>query len=92
MLKECMVTRYSDGKGSLSMYMKNSICEINKRSAVVIVSYEIEKKTVEYLISLADVGYEVTLFYLDRIPGVNEENILEVEGHGISCYNIEGFR
>jgi len=92
MLRECMVTRYSDGKGSLSMHMKNSICEINKRSAVVVVSYEIEEKTVEYLISLASAGYEVTLFYLDRIPGTNEENILEAEGRGISCYNIEGFR
>ncbi|MEG1254193.1 DUF58 domain-containing protein [Clostridium sp.] len=92
MLRECMVTRYSNGKGSLSMYMKNSIYEINKRSAVVVVSYEIQKETMEYLMSLANEGYEITLFYLDRIPGINEQNILEVEGRGISCYNIEGFR
>ncbi|MEG0308232.1 MAG: DUF58 domain-containing protein [Clostridium sp.] len=92
MLREQMVTSYSGGKGSLSKFMKNSIYEIAKRSAMVIVSCDISKENVDYFISLADKGYTVTLFYLNRIPGLNEESISKISEHGISCYNIEGLR
>lgn len=91
-LKEQMVTTFSGGNGNLPGYMKKFLCEINKKSAVVVVTADITKDNLDYLVSLKQERYEVNLFYLNRSLGDEEELIAEVKGQGISCYNIERIR
>lgn len=92
LLKEQMVTTFSSGSGNLSGYMKKFLCEINKKSAVVVVTSNITRDNLDYLVSLKQEGYEINLFYLNKFIGDGEELIEEVKGQGVSCYNIEGVR
>ena len=65
---------------------------VNKKSAVVIVTYDMSKENIEYFVDLAMEGYEVTLFYLDRIPKVSDDTIFQMLSKGINCYSIEEVR
>lgn len=92
LLKEHMVTTFSSGDGRLGAFMKKYLCEINKKSAVVMVSCNINKESLDYLVSLKRDKYEVNLFYLNKAFGDEDALIAEAKGHGVSCYNIEGIR
>lgn len=92
LLKELMVTTYSGGNGNLQGYMKKFLCEINKKSAVIVVSSDITKENLDYLLSLKEDRYEVNFFYLNKSLGNEEELIIKAIGQGISCYNIERIR
>lgn len=91
-LREQMVITFSEGSGSLSGYMKKVLCEINKKSAVVIVTSNISKENLDYLVSLKHNRYEINLFYLNKAIGEEEELIAAAKDQGVSCYNIEGIR
>ena len=91
-LREQMITTVSGGSGSLSGYMKKYLCEISKKSAVVIVTPNITKDNLDYLISLQQDKYEMNLFYLNKALDEEEELISEAKDYGVSCYNIEGIR
>lgn len=91
-LKEHMVSKYSSGKGSLPNFMKKSLYEVNKKSAVVIVTYDTSKDNVQYFIELSREGYEITLFYLGKVASIDEGNIIKMINHGVCCYNIEEIR
>ncbi len=91
-LREQMITTFSSGSESLSGYMKKILCEINKKSAVVVVTSNITKDNLDYLVSLKQERYEVNLFYLNKALGDEGELIAEIKVQGISCYNIEGIR
>lgn len=92
LLEEQMVTTFSSGNGSLSGYMKKVLCEVNKKSAVVVVTSSVTKVNIDYLISLQQERYEINLFYLNKAMGDEVELIAKAKGQGLSCYNIEGVR
>jgi uncharacterized protein (DUF58 family) len=91
-LKNHMVSKYSEGKGKLSLFMKRFIFNVNKKSAVVIVTYDMSKENIDYFIDLSTEGYEVTVFYLDRIPNISEDTIFHTLNKGINCYSVEEIR
>lgn len=91
-LREQMITTFSSGSESLSGYMKKVLCEINKKSAVVVVTSNITKDNLDYLVSLKQERYEVNLFYLNKVIGDEAKLIAAIKEQGVSCYNIEGIR
>ena len=91
-LKTHMVSKYSEGKGKLPLFMKKLMLNINKKSAVVIITYDMSKENIDYFIDLSAEGYAVTLFYLDKIPGVSDDIISHMLDKGINCYSIEKVR
>lgn len=91
-LREQMITTFSSGSESLSGYMKKVLCEINKKSAVVVVTSNITKDNLDYLVSLKQERYEVNLFYLNKAVGDEAKLIEAIKEQGVSCYNIEGIR
>ncbi|MFR1710271.1 MAG: DUF58 domain-containing protein [Clostridium sp.] len=91
-LKTRMVSKYREGRGKLPFFMKKLMFNVNKKSAVVIVTHDMNKENIEYFVDLATEGYEVTLFYLDKIPKVSDDTIFQMLNKGISCYSIEEVR
>lgn len=91
-LKNHMVSKYREGRGKLPLFMRKLMFNVNKKSAVVIVTYDMSKENIEYFVDLAMEGYEVTLFYLDRIPKVSDDTIFQMLSKGINCYSIEEVR
>jgi len=91
-LKTRMVSKYSEGRGKLPLFMKKFMFNVNKKSAVVIVTYDMSKENIDYFISLSTEGYQVTLFYLDKIPKVSYDDISHMLNKGINCYSIEEIR
>ncbi|HBL07362.1 MAG TPA: hypothetical protein DDZ33_10660 [Clostridium sp.] len=91
-LKTHMVSKYSEGRGKLPLFMKKFMYNVNKKSAVVIVTYDMSKENIDYFINLSTEGYEVTLFYLDKIPKVSDDAISHMLNKGINCYSIEEIR
>jgi len=91
-LKTRMVSKYSEGRGKLPLFMKKFMFNVNKKSAVVIVTYDMSKENIDYFISLSAEGYQVTLFYLDKIPKVSYDAISHMLNKGINCYSIEEIR
>lgn len=91
-LKTRMVSKYREGRGKLPFFMKKLMFNVNKKSAVVIVTHDMSKENIEYFVDLATEGYEVTLFYLDKIPKVSDDTIFQMLNKGISCYSIEEVR
>lgn len=91
-LKTRMVSKYREGRGKLPFFMKKLMFNVNKKSAVVIVTHDMSKENIEYFVDLATEGYEVTLFYLDKIPKVSDDTIFQMLNKGISCYSIEEIR
>ncbi|WP_346916127.1 DUF58 domain-containing protein [Clostridium sp.] len=91
-LKTRMVSKYSEGRGKLPLFMKKFMFNVNKKSAVVIVTYDMSKENIDYFISLSTEGYQVTLFYLDKIPKVSYDAISHMLNKGINCYSIEEIR
>ncbi|WP_346929740.1 DUF58 domain-containing protein [Clostridium sp.] len=91
-LKTRMVSKYSEGRGKLPLFMKKFMFNVNKKSAVVIVTYDMSKENIDYFISLSTEGYQVTLFYLDKIPKVSYDAISHMLNRGINCYSIEEIR
>jgi len=87
-----MVSKYSEGRGKLPLFMKKFMYNVNKKSAVVIVTYDMSKENIDYFINLSTEGYEVTLFYLDKIPKVSDDAISHMLNKGINCYSIEEIR
>ncbi len=92
LLREHMVTTFNGGSGDLSAFMKKYLCDINKKSAVVMVSCNITKENMDYLVTLKREKYEMNLFYLNKVFGDEGEIIAEAKKQGVSCYNIEGIR
>ncbi|GAA0775369.1 hypothetical protein GCM10008908_26830 [Clostridium subterminale] len=91
-LKTRMVSKYSEGRGKLPLFMKKFMFNVNKKSAVVIVTYDMSKENIDYFISLSTEGYQVTLFYLDKMPKVSYDAISHMLNKGINCYSIEEIR
>ncbi len=91
-LKNHMMSKYSEGRGKLSLFMKRFIFNVNKKSAVVIVTYDMSKENIDYFIDLSTEGYEVTVFYLDKIPNISEDTIFHMLNKGINCYSVEEIR
>jgi uncharacterized protein (DUF58 family) len=91
-LKTHMVSKYSEGRGKLPLFMKKFMFNVNKKSAVVIVTCDMSKENIDYFINLSTEGYEVTLFYLDKIPKVSDDAISHMLNKGINCYSIEEIR
>ncbi|WP_346890295.1 DUF58 domain-containing protein [Clostridium sp. UBA1056] len=91
-LKTHMVSKYSEGKGKLPLFMKKLMLNINKKSAVVIITYDMSKENIDYFIDLSTEGYAVTLFYLDKAPGISDDIIFHMLNKGINCYSIEKVR
>lgn len=92
LLREYMVGAFSGGDGSLAGYIEKYIYNINKKSAMVIVTADISKDNLDYLISLKQDKYEVNLFYLEKVLEDNDELISHVKGYGIGCYSLQEVR
>ncbi len=88
MLKEYLLTHYSDGKQELEKFIQNGLTNIQRKSSLVIITSDLSQKNMEYFLALALSAYKVTIFYYENPKESKLKNFDTLVQRGIEFYSI----
>lgn len=91
-LNNYMVEHFSGGEGIVENYMSGILEYMSRKNSIAIVTSDIGKDNINYIIALAGRGFKVTLFYLTSGFEAGNKLIREAVNCGIACYNIREIR